>query len=216
MLNFLFLFIVIYTQTLAAAELEVLAIEYPPYTTRNQSDQGIAFRLLRQYLADQPEIRVKPRFLPPARVQLQFSEIRWCGSFYPPPAESGSRFFPLSAEPLKIGLYHRQDDPHYNWQTLHQLKGYRVALLRNLQTSVFNEQFQVAGIRPVFVDTVIQGMRMLQQKRVDAALGDEHLQAFLSDQWRRDLPFRFSTTALITTPIGIHLNPQCPLSRFFR
>lgn len=197
-------------ESLYAKEIDILAVEYPPYTTQNEDDLGISFRILDEYLHGRAEIQINPLFLPPARLQTLIARGQWCASFYPAPVENENVvFLALKPEPLKIGLYHRFNDPLINWTSLEQLKGYKVALLRSDTNTKFIQKIVQNGVKPVFVDTVEQGIRMLESERVDAAIGDELLKNHMETLFNRSLDIKLSKTEIVTAKIGIFLNTEC-------
>lgn len=210
MFRALLIFLLLNIEPLYAKEVDVLAVEYPPYTTQNGDDLGISFRILDEYLHGRAEVQINPLFLPPARLQSLIARGQWCASFYPAPVENENVvFLELKPEPLKIGLYHRFNDPLINWTSLEQLKGYKVALLRANTNTQFFQNIVQSGVKPVFVDTVEQGIRMLESERVDAAMGDELLKNHMEALFNRPLAIRLSKTEIVTAKIGIFLNTKC-------
>jgi len=59
---------------------EVLAVEYPPFTSDHLSDGGIAFQRLRKAY---PENRIKPHIVPPKRAYQMIQNGQWCMRFFP-------------------------------------------------------------------------------------------------------------------------------------
>lgn len=209
---FIFIFIFLLSASKASAEqaIEVLAVEYPPFTTEKVSGNGISFRLLHQRLKGVTDFKIQPRFLPPARLQKRIQSGDWCLSFYPSYEDHASKFVSLADKVFRIGLYQKRDDPNLNWQELDQLQGYRVALLRSDRSSPLFDRFITAGMKPVFVDEVEQGLRMLQMGRVEAALGDEHMTSFVGLGYDNLSDITFAKTALFETQIGVFVNNSCP------
>lgn len=200
----------------SSERIEVLAVDYPPFTTSKVSGNGVSFRLLKKHLGAIEGLVIEPVFLPPARLQQRIKAGEWCFSFYPVSDDrSDVRFLALADRKFKIGLYHQEDDPLINWTHLAQLKGYRVALLRTDRSTSFFNRFTSAGMIPVFVDHVEQGLRMLQRKRVDVALGDEYLTDFVFAEANDFKAFGFAATPLFETSIGLYINNACSQAKLF-
>ncbi|EAR60690.1 substrate-binding periplasmic protein [Neptuniibacter caesariensis] len=194
----------------AETVIEVLAVEYPPFTTAKVTGNGLSFRLLKQHLKEVDKLSLEPLFLPPARLQQRIKSNNWCFSFYPVGKAVESKFVALADRTFRIGLFFKEDDPNLHWQSLEQLAGYRVAILRSDRSSQLYDRFIKAGLSPVFVDEVEQGLKMLQLNRVDAALGDEHLRNFVGLGLNNLEGIKFADTPLFETQIGVFVNLNCP------
>ena len=215
-IGYAFLLLFLSNGLMAKENIEVLAIDYPPYTSSEVSGNGISFRLLEQHLRSVDALVITPRFLPPARVQKKIQSGDWCFSFYPVSLDQGKvQFVALADRMVKIGLYHRVDDPLIAWTELEQLRGYRVALLRSDRSSDLYVRFVASGLIPVFVESVEQGLKMLQMKRIDAALGDEYMTDFVHQGLKSTSNIRFAKTSLFETPIGLFVNQNCRQSKLF-
>ena len=115
-----------------------------------------SFRLLEQNLRSVDALVITPRFLPPALCRKKTGD--WCFSFYPVSFDKGKvQFVALADRMVKIGLYHRADDPLTAWTELEQLHGYRVELLRSDGSSDLYVRFVDSGLLPMFVESVEQG-----------------------------------------------------------
>ncbi len=209
----LFFQIVFQSRLYATTVVEVLAVEYPPFTSSKVESNGVSFRLLKQRLETVDQFQIKPLFLPPARLQQKIKKGDWCLSFYPVPATDKTRFLALAEQQFKIGLYHKLDDPLINWTQLEELKGYRVALLRSDRSSQLYQRFVRSGLKPMFVDEISQGLRMLQMGRVEVALGDEHLKSYVWVELNNLEGIGFADTALFQSQIGIFVNQDCPIAQ---
>jgi len=62
-------------------DFEVIAVEYPPFTTMGDPEHGINFVLLDELMVRHDIQKLTPIFLPPARAQLQVQSGKWCLSF---------------------------------------------------------------------------------------------------------------------------------------
>lgn len=207
------LYALLSTQLAFSSDLiKVLAVEYPPFTTSKDSDGGLVFR----YLTTHPkfpgkEKRFLPVFVPPARANLFLKEGRFCVSFYPP--ESGSEaflFFPLRADNVRLGLIRKRQTGDFAWQSLSELAGKTVAVLRNDPESLFLKQFTEAGLKLFFVDEIAQGIGMVRANRVDFAFGDDAALSYLKKEVGADIhDLQFSSSVLMEAPIGFYYRKTC-------
>lgn len=191
-------------------KIEVLAIEYPPYSSQAAPDHGLTFRLLKQRLKQHTDAEIIPLFMPPARLHQRIRRNQWCLSFYPP-SSAGVEYWrlTLSEQLIRVGLYHRLTDDINRWKSLEQLQGRKVALLRALQRTEFVARFNHLGIIPVYVDSVKQGINMLLRQRVDAALGDDGLKAYLEEIKGNPVPIIFSDNISKEIEVGVYVNNDC-------
>lgn len=96
---------------------EVVSVEYPPFTTQNSSDNGIGFVLLERYLSSLSGVNFKPLFLPPARASKVTHSDDWCVSFYPVSAQSNPphSFIQLREKPVGLGLIRNKREGVFEW-----------------------------------------------------------------------------------------------------
>ncbi|QOL26332.1 transporter substrate-binding domain-containing protein [Thalassotalea sp. LPB0316] len=186
--------------------LEVVAVEYPPFTTLNNKSGGIAFELLESRLANS-HVTASPLFLPPARAARYLSEGPWCASFYPIRNTNDYKSFALSQEKVKIGLVRLKQQGDFAWTALEQLKGQTVALLRTSDNSTFLQEFENAGIEVAFAESPQAIVMMVLLSRVDLGLADSW--SFESLEAENKAKLQFSTTSLFETPITLHVHDRC-------
>ncbi len=201
-----------YAEDPMRTEVQVIAIEYPPFTTVERPDRGLGFALLNARLGASP-FQISAEFLPPARAQRHMLHGHWCASFYPPaPSDTDALELRLDAEPVRLGLYRLRQSAPFRWSGLEELKGRRVAMLRaNTRTAGPGAQMLEAGLILVDVETPGQGLQLLLRGRVDYSFGDsfsgrELMQALALDPAR----VQFSDSDFGTVPIGLWLNRLCP------
>lgn len=192
--------------------LEVIAVEYPPFTSEQQQDQGSNFAALRHYLAARGvRLEVAPRFLPSARAQTEMIDGNWCASFYPPPdgVKLQAGFVALGEQRVALGLYRKAMPEPFVWQSLTELGGGTVAVLRSRVDGGFIRQFTDAGLSLEYINDIGYGLKMLLRDRVDYAFGDSEAlsRAKMPESERNQL--QFSQTLLMEVPIGIFINPKC-------
>jgi len=191
-------------------EIDVIAVDYPPYTSPTLPSYGSNFSLLSEYAKSHFRISIKPFFLPPARANRLIKDGNWCISFYPPNENNKSaRFVALSSDNVSIGFYRLQQQGQFKWQSLNELNGKMVALLRSNHIGKMHEHFINAGIQLVYVESVEQGLRQVLKGRVDYAFGDELalLEAQLSEAQRQKL--QFSESVVHKAKIGFFYNTEC-------
>lgn len=189
--------------------LDVLAVEYPPFTTHTVADGGLAFQILRQAF---PDYRFKPEFVPPKRAYSMMQQGDWCYSFYPSPEGIQSHKIVLSNYQIIIGFIRLQQESPFGWQQLAELNGLRVALLRSGENSPFALQFKQAGLQITYTETIQQSLDLLLRKRVDLAMYDDYNFKKLPSETRSQL--QFSDNHFVKTPVTLFINPSCqdPLS----
>lgn len=195
--------------TSRAKTIDVLAIEYPPFTTSEESNNGIAFELLRK-AALSDDITWRPVYAPPGRAAAIIRSGDWCASFYPADKSIKSQSIVLSKSEVSVGLVRLAKENTFIWQSLDELTGKSVALLRTKEDSAFSQQFTDVGLRVVFVEDIDTGMRLVKSGRVDYALSDN-----LSFAQQNDDALQFSKSALVVTPVTLYLNPACNIVELF-
>ena len=188
--------------------IEVIAIEYPPFTTTAISSSGIAFQLLNDLTASEG-IEWNPLFLPPKRAYRTISSGNWCASFYPATDVDEYIQYALGVEPIKVGLVRENESWPFVWSSLDQLKGKTVALLRSDLNSLFVHQFKDANLNIIFVETVDIAMNMVLLGRVDIAISDNISYSNLPQKHRSQL--QFSQSYLNKTKISIFVNKRCDI-----
>lgn len=190
--------------------IDVITIEYPPFTSNYINGYGINFKLLEKYATHKFKTTYQPLFVPPARAQKLLLTNDWCMSFYPPkPNDKNAKFQPLSNEIVKLGLYRLKSNRAFEWQSLSELKNKSVALLRPSKVGLIHQQLIDAQMKLVFVETVEQGLSMLLHKRVDYAFGDNtsiNQTAIGMDNKER---LQFSKSSLLEAQVGFFYNTHC-------
>lgn len=189
---------------------DVIAVDYPPYTSPKSPNNGSSFYLLDKYAKLHFRVSLSPLFLPPARANLLIKKGQWCLSFYPPVEDNNlSRFVPLSDDTVSLGLYRLKESTRFYWKDLNDLRGKIVALLRPKTIGKMHQVFLSAGIQLVYVESIDQGLQLVLKKRVDYAFGDNLAlaEAQLSTIQKQQL--QFSQTVVHTAKIGFYYNIQC-------
>ena len=190
--------------------IDIIAVDYPPYTIPSLTNNGIAFSLLNNYAKKYFKAPIEPLFLPPARARRLINDGDWCVSFYPPDKTNKlSRFIPLSENVVKIGFYRLNEHEAFYWDSLDELKGKTVALLRANKIGQMHQSFINAGLILVYVESIGQGLQMVLKGRVDYAFGDNLALSGnnLTASQRKQL--QFSKTTVHQAQIGFFYNSQC-------
>lgn len=198
--------------SIASETVDVLSMDYPPFTAEADGENGPLFRLLRDYAREHmPTKRIRPVFVPPARASLLLSKGEYCLSFYPPPEHQEEfEFIKLSDETVKLGFIRARQAGAFVWKDLSELKGKSSAILRPSRSGRVHEMAVDAGMEVVYVDSIRQGLMMLKKGRVDYAFGDNNTLARLSESagMNKD-DYQFSETSLFETTVGITVRKSC-------
>ena len=189
--------------------IDVVAVEYPPFTTLLDRNGGIAFQLLHEH-AISDHIKWRPYFLPPARAAATIETKDWCASFFPPVEKSTSSALVLSESEVHIGLIRAKQQQPFTWKSLNDLAGKTVALLRNNDISNFHNQFTQAGLSIIHVESIEAGMQMVLRGRAEFAMSDNITFNALEKYHRAKV--QFSENYLVSTPITLYINNNCDLS----
>lgn len=202
----------------SVTSIEVLAIEYPPFTSTQLADFGLSFRLLHTSLIS-TSFKIQPRFLPSARAQKQVDSGQWLASFYPPtaPVPAAYQKVPLAEGLLQIGLFRRMPESPasaFRWSTLGELAGWKVAIGRRSHEGPLSQALTQASVEVVPVDGLNQAFQLLDRGRVDAVFA-EKLSGFFVIQSLGLLghQFQFSETVFEEIPVAVWVNGVHPDGR---
>lgn len=191
--------------------INVIAIEYPPLLGEGLENYGIIFELLSSYANDHFKIRIKPLFLPPARAKQNMTNGHWCLSTYPADSNDIDAYFVrLLDKTIKIGLYRKRragNTAPFRWNSLSELGGSSIAILRTNVQSPYIESLMRAGIKPVYVETRHQAFQMLLGDRVDYAQGDNLTLDAMPDISASAV--EFSDTVMFETESGFYYRKSC-------
>ena len=198
----LFALLLVPTTTIAVTSkvdvVDVISVEYPPFTSAKLPDHGFAHKKLKEYAQKNFKVELNPLVLPPARAQQFMLSGNWCLSFYPPANQDrASSFVPLDESVVMLGLYRIKQSSPFNWTSLEELNGAAVAVLRSDQAyQHLLESLRNAGLRTIGVETVEQGLRLMLSERVQYAFGDNVSVEYLSFTEQEKARLQFSETTL--------------------
>lgn len=192
----------------ASKNIEVIALEYPPFTTLTSSSGGIAFEMLAKATLD-VDYSWQPYFLPPKRAHQTIKSGDWCASFYPAQMSKSYVQYQLSEQTVSVGLVRRKASENFTWGNLNELEGSSVAILSTDINSPFARQFAAANITKAQVQTVQAGVQMVILGRVDYAMLDDV--SFTRLETNNKAQLQFSESTLLTTKISIFVNPECKI-----
>lgn len=213
MKSLIFLLILLSSSCLAVdkkQQVDVIAVDYPPYTSPESPNDGSNFSLLREYADLHFRVSIKPHFLPPARAHRYINSDDWCLSFYPPAKDNKLvRFIALSEKDVSIGFYRLKQSQDFRWNTLGELKGKTIALLRANSKGKMHQTFIDAGLVLVHVESIEQGLQLVIMKRVDYAFGDNLSLSGNSLTVEERQSLQFSETKVHVAKIGFYYNIQC-------
>ncbi|MGF1719563.1 hypothetical protein L4D20_05895 [Vibrio kyushuensis] len=190
---------------------EVLAIEFPPYTTSKLETDGIAFEKLRAHPA-MSEIEVTAKFTPPTRIGKRLLLRDWCMSFYPPRDQKGGQFkkWEISKEEVKLGFYRVKQDGEFTWGSLSELKGHSVGLLSSYSKKGLSGLMYANALDVYAIDSLEQGFDLLVKNRIDLVFSDKYSGQFIAIDHGYDLQeLQFSDTALSTERFHVWVNLSC-------
>ena len=206
-----------------AIPVQIVAIEYPPYTSSHIKGHGLAFDALNRVLQTQAVsgVKVVPLILPPGRASRLMAGELWDASFYPPAKTDRKSFkqIRLGDHPIYIGLFRLRQAEPFSWGELKALSGGLLGLSRSESQTALRQTLEEAGLRLVPSDSLGQAFRQLQQGRVDYVLAEQvaGYQAALAQGFNHnDLQFSENTLQEMTinlwvntlTPAGAHLFRQ--------
>ena len=200
------------------ASIDIIAIEYPPYTSPHLPENGIAFQALthalKRFPGERNELRIQPQFLPPGRASFYVSRGQWSASFYPPKqVEPGYDWIKLDGKLVELGLFRLRytADPAENaadWPELAAMTG-KVAIGRQanpggrgLQSVLKDSQLEF-----VQVDSPEQGFQLLAKGRVDYVFSEKVAGFYIAQGLSTDeVVLEFSQKPMFTTYIGLWVN----------
>lgn len=211
------LFVIVVSNVSATnrAQVDVISVEYPPYTSKHMDGYGDVIRLMSAYAKEHLKVDIKPRFLPPARADKEIQDGYWCLSTYPPKQNyKGAKFVPLSDERVGLTLIRVTRNEAFEWEDLSVYEGKYVALLRSKTQTVLQSKMVEAGLRLVYVGTMEQGLSMLLKQRVDFVLGDQKtITESTVAQLNKD-KLQISTSTLHEAGVGFYYNTKCQTKLF--
>ncbi|WP_076410633.1 hypothetical protein [Shewanella sp. UCD-KL12] len=210
MLRFSTLLIYLFSLSVYATQLPVIAIDYPPFTSEKDEGNGIAFSLLTDAM-DGSSLTIMPQYWSPARAHKLVKEGSWCSSFYPPRKDDEQFVIvALADEPIELGLYRHHQVTPFRWNSLVEMEGKTVAYLRALSRDGLGKHMTESGMVIFSVETIEQGMQLLSRGRVDYAFGDQISGEIIMRSLNMDPDeYQFSLTHFRTLPVGIWLNLSC-------
>lgn len=200
----------IVSDTAFSRDVSVIAIDYPPFTTPERSDDGTVFVLLRNWFGDRNlEIKITPEFLPPARAQNRIIQGDWCASLFPPRDDIKATFLPINDTTIKIGFLRLKEPSEFQWESLDYFKDKHIAALRNTTREGLFKPFLDAGAVLTGIETIEQGVQLLLKKRVDYAFADKTTLDTIDLTPADRKKLEFSKTLLGSYQFGVYLSPEC-------
>lgn len=194
----------------AASSIEVIAVEYPPFTSSQMYNDGLVFELLRDYYPLPESWQYKSYFVPPARAQHIVEQNAWCISIYPPAALSDHiKFVALGGQEVKLGFAVHTNTALEQWKSVPSLEGKVVALLRAKTPTEVERMLEEKKATVLYLENVEQGVDMLYRHRVDLAFIDHITFAQLRKSHEDWHDIGFADDILRSVPVGVFYNSQC-------
>ena len=192
--------------------INVVAIEYPPYTTSSHPDRGLSFEVLRQSLATSDFV-IEEIFLPPARAAIYTqSDQGWLLSLYPPKAGAAHvKKIVYRQARIPYSLFRLRRPEAFRWDNLNELAGGTVALTRTPINTRSLVKYRAAGLTPVFINTLNQGILMVAEGHADYVLTTLETGRYYAEQLEIDPhKLQFAETIIQWFPYTIYLNIRHP------
>ena len=205
-------FLFFYPNFLFAQTFEVLAIDYPPFTSESSPDFGLNFKYLEEYASENlPDTSFIPVFVPPARADTLLVEGAYCLAFFQPQkTQDDYRFHVLSQDVVSLGLIRMQQFGEFEWDDLREFSGKKIAVLRSSINQLLFKKFFEQGAIPFEVENIKQGLKVLKAGRVDFAFGDSSSLDYHNQFWGLEKDqFQFSLTHILQARVGIYYRKDC-------
>jgi len=197
--------------------LKVTAMDYPPYTAEYLPGYGHSFVALQKALAGS-DWQAEPLFLPPARASSWLEkQDDWLISIFPPGSMAGVELIALPGERIPFSLFRLRQSGDFKWGSLSELAGKSVIMTRTPGETKNIEAYRKAGLEPIFVNDIEQGMKMLRNQRGDYLLTTLATGHFYAKQL--DIPLQniqFAETIIRWFPYTIYLNKSHPQAKVIR
>lgn len=191
-----------------AAQVRLVTLEYPPYTSQHLSDGGSMLALVRRAFAATGN-SVQIDVLPWARAQLQLSHGKYDGllRLWPNEVEAAKLISSRALDYSELGFFMRVDTP-IKFTDLSQLRGQRVGAARGY---LYPQHVMDSGIVAEDGASDLINLRKLAAKRFDLILLErrvgEHL---LSQNPEFAELIVWQGTVLERTPMSIGFVPVNP------
>lgn len=203
--------VILSTSSLAQESVDVLAVEFPPYTTSSMSGHGIAFEKLRSHPA-MTGVDVNAQFSPPTRLGKRILLGDWCLSFYPPRDKNNPTLkkWILSNEEIRLGFYRLNQQGEFKWDNLSELDGKSIALLSSYSKKGLSGLLYSNGLDVHEVNSLEQGFDLLVKSRVDLVFSDRYSGEFIARKNGYEVEnLEFSMSALAIEQFHVWVNLEC-------
>jgi polar amino acid transport system substrate-binding protein len=188
-----------------AAEVRLVTLEYPPYTSEQLSNGGSMLALVeRAFAATGNSVHID--VLPWARAQLQLSHGKYDGllPLWPNEVEAANLVSSRALDYSELGFFMRADTP-IKFTDLRELSGRRVGAARGY---VYPQSIMDSGIVPEDGASDLINLRKLAAKRFDLILLErrvgEHL---LSQNPELEKIIVWQGSVLVRIPMSIGFTP---------
>lgn len=192
--------------------INVVAIEYPPYSSSAATSRGLSFETLRHALSGSDFV-IQDVFLPPARAAIYTqSDQGWLLSLFPPPAKSPHvQKIVYQRARIPYSLFRRHQTQPFRWENLNELAGGSVALTRTPNNNQSLVKYRAAGLTPVFINTLDQGIKMVLESHVDYVLTTQETGLYYAKKLDIDpQKLQFAETVIQWFPYTVYLNIRHP------
>ena len=198
--------------------MKVIAMDYPPYTSPELPESGLAFTALGRVLADS-QWQFTPEFLPPARAATELSDDQsWLLSAFPPPdIEKHIEIIELPGINIPFSLFRLHQPGKFQWDDLSELAGSTLIVTRTLKESTSIDKYRQAGLELLFVNDIEQGIKILRKGRADYLLSAlDTVRYYSSKMGIREKEIQFAETIIRHYPYTFYLNHLHPQANQLR
>jgi len=217
----LLLVLIFYGKFSAASELAsketikvlILSGEFPPYSTRKIKNGGLMFDALLAY-TKKHQLPVNydfaPYVVPTARAERIMGSGEWCISMHTMQGKKNLPYIMLDMPHVALGLYRLAESTPFDWQSINELSGKSISVLRVSDEQPVMKRLTQAGAQLVSVDSLMQSYQMVMIGRVNYSLGDSLSYQYYRENGLIDGPaLQFSEKMLARFPLPVWLNPEC-------
>lgn len=192
--------------------IDILAVEYPPFTSKHAPGKGISFKKFQAHVGSTfNQHTYVPVFVPPGRAEKLLANGLYCLSFFPPRSHLEEyKFYALKEPDIELVLVKQAANTPFEWDELSELSGNSVAVLRTEGKGLRHQTMIKSGLKPILVESVKQGLMMLKADRVDFVFGARStLELVIKENQFDSRLYQISTSYLSRVALGFYYRVGC-------